>query len=392
MASKPTRTNKYFGLIFCALMLATCGCESFRQAQESYQPPTLATSRMAHDAVGLEIGIAQLDTNQTEAIDRVWRALDQQELSLETRQQLDRHGLKAAVMSQRPPSDFESLVNPRQVVLEELNGFQRQLYLKGKLKASERMLVHDRISNRQGQSHSIPTSQAHPSLSWTIETPATRDSQESLIEDSAKNVRGVFVIRTYPQGDGSVRVVVQPQIHHGDVTQRYGATANGFKFDQQQTVATPASLEFEVTLRSGETLVIGPTAEVTGLGHLFFGEIDPSQDDSLTGAADELLAQASLPIEPESSQDRSSELSLPKLSLPELSIDESKFDSIVGALDINDIDESLKKSLGLELQPGAREKPEPLHRLLMIRVVQTQLDDLFDRQVVADPLSTSREF
>ena len=367
---------------------------------------------MALDAVGLEIGIAQLDTSQTETISRVWRSLDQQELSLETRQQLDRHGLKAAVMSQRPPSDFTSLVNPREVVLEELDGFQKQLYLNGKLKASDRMLVHDRISKRQGQSHSIPTSQTHPTLKWTIQTPATRNSRETLVEASANNVRGVFRIRTYPQGDGSVRVVVQPQIHHGDVTQQYGATAHGFKFDQQQTVSAPESLEFNVSLRSGETLVIGPTAEVIGLGHLFFGEIDPSQDESLTAAADELLAQASLNIELESKQDlvpelssselssselssselSSSELSSSELSLPELSIDESKFDSVVGALDINDIDDSLKQSIGGVLQPGVREKPKPLHRLLMIRVVQTQLDDLFDRQVVGDPLSTSREF
>jgi len=342
---------------------------------------------MALDAVGLEIGIAQLDTGQTEAIDRFWRALDQQELSLEARQQLDRHGLKVAIMSQRPPSDFASLVNPRQVVLEELDGFQRELYLRGKLKASQRMLVHDRISNRQGQSHSIPTSMPHPSLSWTIQAPPTEDSQGASSAASAKNVRGVFAIRTYPQGDGSVQVVVQPQIHHGDVTQQYGATANGYKYEHQQTVAAPESLEFDVSLRSGETLVIGPTAEVIQLGHLFFGEIDPDQDESLTAAADELLAQASSNIELKPEQDH-----LPEVSLPKLSIDESKFDSIVSALDVNDIDESFKRSLGTDLKPAAREKPKPLHRLLMIRVVQTQLDDLFDRQVVADPLSTSREF
>ena len=345
---------------------------------------------MALDAVGLEIGIAQLDTGQTEAVDRFWRALDQQELSLETRQQLDSHGLKAAIMSQRPPSDFASLVNPRQIVIEELDWFQRQLYLKGKLKASDRMLVHDRISNRQGQSHSIPTSQMHPSLSWTIETPATRGIQETSTVKSASNVRGVFTIRTYPQGDGSVRVVVQPQIHHGRVTQQYGATANGFKYEQQQTVSVPESLEFDVSLRAGETLVIGPTAAVTRLGHLFFGEIVSDQSDSLTAAASELLAQANLSLELASESEP--EPITEQDHLPELSIDESKFDSIVGALDINDINDPLKRSLGDELQPATREKPKPLHRLLMIRVVQTQLDDLFDRQVVADPLSTSREF
>jgi len=76
-----------------------------------------------------------------------------------------------------------------------------------------------------------------------------------------------------------------------------------------------------------------------------------------------------------------------------LNIDESKFDSIVGKLDINDISQSLTEAFGGGLEPAAREKPQPFHRLLMIRVVQTQLDDLFDRQQVEqEPLSTSDEF
>ena len=364
----------------------TLGCEPFRQPRNAYQPLALPNNRLALDAVGLEIGIAQLDTGQTESLNRFWRALDQQELSLQTRQQLDKHGLRAAVMSQQPPSDFVQLVNPREVIIEELDGFQKQLYLSGKLQATERMLVHERISNRKGQPHPIPTSSAHPSLNWTIETPATLDGPATTSADSAKNVRGVFAIRTYPRGDGSVGVVVQPQIHHGDVSQRYGATASGFKFDERQNVSVLEPLEFDVSLRSGETLVIGPTAEVTQLGHLFFGEIDPSQDDSLTAVADQLLLEATLDSSPEPDLDR----------LPTLNIDESKFDSIVGGLDIDEIDKSLRKSLrkslGVDLEPAIREKPKPLHRLLMIRVVQTQLDDLFDRQVEAESLSTSREF
>lgn len=363
-----------------------CGCEPFRQSQNTYQPPVLSASRMAPNAVGLEIGIVQIDTGQRVAINRFWRDLDQQELSLETRQKLDKHGLKAAVMSQRPPSDFGDLVNPREVVMDELDGFQRQLYIRGHLKATERMLIHKQISARQGHPHPITTSLVHPSLSWTVETLATLNRQSSQITESADSVRGVLAIRTNPRGDGSVSVTVQPQVHHGAVTQRYGATANGFKFDEQQTVSVLESLEFDVSLRSGETLVIGPTAEVIQLGHLFFGEIDLGQDDdSLTAAADQLLVDASLDREakPKSAVEQG--------RLPELDIDESKFDSIVDKLDIDDIDAPLKDSMGVS-EPAVREKPKPMHRLLMIRVVHTQLDDLFDQQVKTAPLSTSREF
>lgn len=382
----------YLGLVSCALLLGACGCEAFRQSPTAYQPSALSVNRLASDAVGLEIGITQIDSSQTDTVKRFWRDLDQQELSLETRQRLDKHGLKAAVMSQRPPSDFGDLVNPREVVLEELDGFQRQLYLRGKLKATDRMVSRNQVSTRQGQSHLIPVSVVHPSLTWTFETPAPLDepafdNQAIVTTGAANHVRGVISVRTYPHGDGSVGVFVQPQIHHGAVTQRYGATSSGFKFDQQQTIVVLEPLEFDVLLRTGETLVIGPTAQVTQLGHLFFGEIDSSQDDSLASAADQLLAQATTEADSKSTSDADQD------RLPELNIDESKFDSIVGKLDIDDISQSLTEAFGVGLEPAAREKPQPFHRLLMIRVVQTQLDDLFDRQQVEqEPLSTSDEF
>ena len=382
----------YLGLVGCALLLGACGCEAFRQSPTAYQPSALSVNRLASDAVGLEIGITQIDSSQTDTVKRFWRDLDQQELSLETRQRLDKHGLKAAVMSQRPPSDFGDLVNPREVVLEELDGFQRQLYLRGKLKATDRMVSRNQVSTRQGQSHLIPVSVVHPSLTWTFETPAPLDepafdNQAIVTTGAANHVRGVISVRTYPHGDGSVGVFVQPQIHHGAVTQRYGATSSGFKFDQQQTIVVLEPLEFDVLLRTGETLVIGPTAQVTQLGHLFFGEIDSSQDDSLASAADQLLAQATTEADSKSTSDADQD------RLPELNIDESKFDSIVGKLDIDDISQSLTEAFGVGLEPAAREKPQPFHRLLMIRVVQTQLDDLFDRQQVEqEPLSTSDEF
>lgn len=326
---------------------------------------------MAPDAVALEIGVAQLDYSQAETLKQYWHSLDQQELAVETRQQLDRHGIKVGIMSTRPPASFSKLVNPREVVIDELDAFQRQLYLSGHLSATSRMLAHNRISNRKGQPHPIVTSAEHSKYSWAI-----HDQGGTTVETSS-NVRGIFSIRTYPQGDGSVRVVVQPQVHHGKLEKRYGATANGFKFENQQTVATLEQLEFEVPLRSGETLVIGPTTDIDQLGRLFFGQ-------AIAIEKSELLQQADWIVQ--AIQDRQ------ERTLPELGIDESKFDDLIGDLEIDDVDRSLMDSLGAALEKPAIAKPAPMHRLLMIRVVQTQLDDLFDDQVAAEPLTTSREF
>lgn len=348
------------------------GCDRFRQT-DSLPSLNLAPNRMAPDAVALEIGIAQLDTSQTETLEQYWHSLDQQELPLETRQQLDRHGLKVGIMSTRPPATFSKLVNPREIIIDELDAFQRQLYLGGHLKATSRMLAHNRISNRKGQSHPIVASPEHPTYSWAIQDAGAG----AATTETSTNVRGIFSIRTFPQGDGSVRVTIQPQIHHGDLEKRYGATANGFKFEKQQAIAMLEQLEFEVPLRSGETLVIGPTADIDQLGRLFFGE--PKESDQT-----ELLQQADWVIEAIKGRQEN--------SLPELGIDQSKFKDVIDDLDIDDVDRSLMDSLGASLSKPTIEKPKPLHRLLMIRVVQTQLDDLFDDQAVAEPLTTSREF
>ncbi len=363
-------TGRILLVAACACAILLLGCDRFRQT-DSLPALNLAPNRMAPDAVALEIGIAQLDTSQAEILKQYWHSLDQQELPLATRQQLDRHGLKVGIMSTRPPATFSKLVNPREIVIDELDAFQRQLYLGGHLSATSRMLAHNRISNRKGQPHPIVTSPEHPTYRWAIQDAG------GAIAETSTNVRGIFSIRTYPQGDGSVRIVVQPQVHHGELEKRYGATANGFKFEKQQAVAMLEQLEFEVPLRSGETLVIGPTADIDQLGRLFFGDSNESEKNELLDQADWVI---------EAIKGRQED------SLPELGIDQSKFKDLIDDLDIDDVDRSLMDSLGAGFGKPTIEKPQPLHRLLMIRVVQTQLDDLFDDQAVAEPLTTSREF
>jgi hypothetical protein len=347
----------------------------------------MGKSRLAPDAVGLEIGIAQLDTGQSETLKRFWLALDQQELPLDVRQRLDQHGLKVAIMPSRPPSTFSDLVDPREILIDELNNFERQLYLKGLMKPVSRMLTHEMISNRKGQSHPVNTSPAHATMSWTIH------QDDSQLTESSEQVRGVVAITTFPQGDGSVRVHVEPQIHHGAQHRRIGATASGFKFDTRQNISRLEPLEFDVRLRSGESIVIGPTADVSELGQLFFGTTqETNTHDTLLVAADALVAGEHVAGEHEANSNQPSDRNSDQ-QLPELKIDQSKFSDLITELEAADVDQSLAKSLGDEIygQPK-QDKPTPLHRLLLIRIVQTQMDDLFDQKSTVEPLTSSSEY
>ena len=272
-------------------------------------------SRMAADAVSLEIGVAQLESDQAETFEEFWGLLDSQKLPLELRQLLDQNGLRAAVMASHSPSSLHQLVDPQPVDPAIMTKLEKQLDEKGLLPKKQRMVIHDRISNREGQAHPVATSPVHPSISWVIRNG---DLQTVGLGES---VRGVITITTFPNGDGSVRLIIRPQIHHGQSRQRVGVGSGAFLMHASQTVNSLDELKFEVTLRSGESLVVAPTKDIADLGQLFFG-------------------------------------------VPDQGV--------------------------VETPDNAKSKrPVPTHRLLLARLVQTQLDDLFSDSNLGERLTTA---
>ena len=264
---------------------------------------------MAFDAVGLELGVAQLDTSQEETFEEFWNLLDQLELPLELRKHLDQNGLCAGIMAAHPPPMLHQLVEPKAIDPEDLNEFEKQLHAQGLLKPSVRMILHDRISNREGQSHPIPVSELHAQTSWVV-----RKGDKQTV-GFGKSVLGVMAITTFPQGDGSVRLVFQPEIHHGESRPRIVGGERSFLVESGKSVIPIHDLRFEVTLRAGESIIIAPTRDLAELGKLFFGSSVP----------DEATAKSSVPS----------------------------------------------------------------HRILMIRVVQTQMDDLFSDSNLVERLTTA---
>ncbi len=124
--------------------------------------------RLASDAVALEVGIAQLDTSQRESFEHFWGLLDQQELPLAERQLMDQNGLRVAVMASHAPAILNELLSPRPLEYEDLTIVEKQMKVENRLEPKPRMVLHQRIANRDGQSHPIQTSKVHPQFSWTV--------------------------------------------------------------------------------------------------------------------------------------------------------------------------------------------------------------------------------
>ena len=289
--------------------IGVCGCARW-EAPEKKSRMIFPKSRIALDAVGLELGIAQLDSGQADAFEDFWRSLDQQALPLDLRKRLDQNGIRAAIMQSPAPAILHELVSPQPIVIQELTELQKQLHAKGLWREQERMISHERISNREGEPHSILVSDFHPEISWVVrngsmETPGFGQS-----------VRGMMTVTTFPQGDGSVRLMFGPEIHHGQA--RPQIAERSFLKQARQAVTRIDDLKFDVTLQAGESIVIAPTQDIAELGKLFFG-----------------VAQNAIE------------------------------------------------------SPGPPNRPVPTHRILLLRVVQTQMDDLFSDFNLVEKLTTT---
>lgn len=265
---------------------------------------------MAVDAVGLELAVAQLDASQSESFEAFWNLLDQQELPLELRKRLDQNGIRAAVMASHPPPMFQQLVDPRVLGPDEMDELEKQLHANGLLQPTPRMITHDRISNREGQAHIVQTSEFHPQASWLVR------NGEMQTPGYGEHVRGVMAVSTFPQGDGSVRLIIRPEIHDGASRPRIGVGGGTFLIESGQSVTPIDDLKMDITLRAGEAIVLAPTSDVSDLGRIFFG--------------------------------------------------------------------------GSELDNHSESKKRPhTHRILLIRVVQTQMDDLFSDTNLGEKLTNS---
>ena len=307
---------RLFLFINVFLVLLVSGCSPWNPVEKK-SALVFPKSRIAPDAVGLEVAVVQIDSDQEEDFETYWRQLDSQELPVELRKRLDQNGVRVGVMASHPPTVFHGLVGPRTIDPASLSKFERELHKKRLLRPQSRMVEHTRISNREGQSHPVSVSGVHPEISWIVRS----ENQQTV--GAGKTVQGVMTVTTYPQGDGSVRLVIRPEIHHGLAKTRIGVAERSYLMKSGQSVTPVDELKFDVSLRSGESIVLAPTSDVADLGELLFG---------IGG--------------------QKSEVAEPKSSKP----------------------------------------VRPKHRMLMIRVVQTQMDDLFSDNNLGEKLTTTPRY
>ena len=202
-------------------------------------------------------------------------------------------------MSTRAPAEFHNLLEPYVPDPDSVDVAARPLALAGKLDPISRLLIHQRISNQDGEVYPVGTSDMYEELAWAV------FHNEHIEEGRAERARCFFDVTTFPNSDGTATLKLVPVIRHGKEVPRIEVAEGAFVMDRGQRRTNLDEIGFEVPLRTGQTLIVAANSR-------FFSTDSPSDQ------------------------------------------------------------------LGPRLLGSARSDQT---RLLLVRLVQTQMDDLFDRSL-----------
>lgn len=227
-------------------------------AAERSRPSRLPPVRLAPDAVVLDAAFVRLPVKETEAYEQIWQAADELAWPGELRQALALNGLRVGRLGQRLPDRLRELLdtplnpleNPDEAAVEEVAlGSTRQ-----------------HLTVRSGQRTNLKTSEQYPHLSllWTEEGQIRGQTLTDAI--------CLLALRPFPQGDGTVRLTLTPEIEHGPLRTRW-VRGEGMLIQQtgQQRLVFQR-LQIEATLAPGEWLLVSTTPELRGLGAAYFAQ------------------------------------------------------------------------------------------------------------------------
>ena len=249
-----------------AIVLLVSGCAAWKKEAEPESDSGfhLPRHQLVPGAVAMEVAVTQVDVSQSELLANFWSQLDQQAFALETRQLLDANGLRVGVLSPQATVEFEELLSDKEMDTSDLKLWEKQLTeVHGT--TSSRKILHERVQNEIDELYRVPTSEVSESASWIVKT------KSSQYAGQGEQVRAFVQLSTLPQGSGQVQLVVVPEVHFGRTRPTIGVHENSMFLKSEQAIKRIYDLQLQINLRPGETLVLGPTEQVLGMGEMMFG-------------------------------------------------------------------------------------------------------------------------
>lgn len=255
----------YAALLLCLLPGCANWASIFRtQVTDSGQSQLLQKSPMSDDSVVLEISIINIPSNRFDLIQQLYSTLDTTRIDLEQRKTWDRNGLRVAVGGNSIPLEFEELLS-HEVEAEESDENRDET----------KLAPRRRLQARSGKSFRIATRSVLPELTWFS------TSQDGYRHGGSKSAaQPEFEVRSFAKGDGSVKLIVYPEIMFGEPKQVVTTSNASFRYEMKRDSISFPDLRLETQIQLGESLFLSAAGwdhsdatdmdRTQGMGRAFF--------------------------------------------------------------------------------------------------------------------------
>ncbi|MEC8591466.1 MAG: hypothetical protein VXZ15_07920 [Planctomycetota bacterium] len=246
----------FFASIFLCLV---AGCSIFKQPDEETATGGLNMRgyRMPTDSVVVELAI--VDAPATQALsEAIWRQLDETTLTPEQRRSLALNGFRMGVSQGPLPLELDELLAAQQAN-EDVDAETGAL-VPGIRKNRQRHQL------RSGETVQIATASPKERLAWILDEGDYRRGK------SFENAECHLSLRSYPRRDGTVRLKLTPEIHHGQPRQGVDVATHSLIFRPFRDKEVFSELEMEANLRPGHIIVVAASGDESLLGHHFLSQ------------------------------------------------------------------------------------------------------------------------
>ena len=244
----------YAWRVAAAVALALgAGCSMWRE--EAAEPSSLPAARLSPDTVVLEIFTLDAPPDFGPLCDDVWRQLDEQHIPAEVRMRLSANGVRCGRCGlQLPPAVFR-LIEESMNVPPDPNS---------PAGTTPSALVRRRLQSRSGRRGRIV-------MSGPLDEVSVVASERGQPRgEYFRDATCVTAVRTYPLGDGRVRLELTPEIEHGDPKQRLVDGDGALRWQPSQERRVYDDLTMETVLAPGQTVILSAAPSLAGLGRAFF--------------------------------------------------------------------------------------------------------------------------
>ncbi len=218
----------------------------------------LPPAKMSRDTVVCEIAFVRQPIGESERDEELWLHVDEQSLPTALRRRMADNGMRAGKLGTQLSAPVRQLLDAGVTPLEQQD--------ESSLGENEFSYRHRHMHLRSGRKGKVISSKSFDSLAVLMH------EEGSFRGLSLTKAQCLFGMRVLPQGDSRARIELTPEIEHGDLNHQWVGEEGTLVQQLQKNHATFDNLRVETILSPGETLLLGGTTEIKGLGEHFFSE------------------------------------------------------------------------------------------------------------------------